>query len=321
MSISQSTANLKLANDLLTQEQNNLILTALELAEKQLHDFANSPDFQTKMQLNFGVQVDIQVDITEIQKDWQNKDFSIIPNIQVRLETELDGAMGAYAQATNTIYLSQDFLNQNTANVGSITSVLLEEIGHAVDAKINTVDTPGEEGAIFAGLVQGKTLEPDQFQELKAKNDTATINLDGQILQIEKATTGFVSGGFEGSQKTIKLDSKGGGTVKYEYQMFTIPDQLILRYEGKEILNTGFVSGDKTGTVSIPQGKSDELQVILATNDSGTAWNYNITTSRKPILILPGIGGSFVNPNNYDRWVLNRGLNPNELVIDPLVHR
>jgi uncharacterized repeat protein (TIGR01451 family) len=316
MSVSQSTANLKLAHDLLTQEQNNLILTALELAEKQLHDFANSPDFQTKMQLNFGV----QVDITEIQKDWQNEDFSIIPNIQVRLETELNGAMGAYAQATNTIYLSQDFLNQNTANVGSITSVLLEEIGHAVDAKINTVDTPGEEGAIFAGLVQGKTFEPDQFQELKAKNDTATINLDGQILQIEKATTGFVSGGFEGSQKTIKLDSKGGGTVKYEYQMFTIPDQLILRYEGKEILNTGFVSGGKTGIVSIPQGKSDELQVILATNDSGTAWNYNITTSRKPILILPGIGGSFVNPNNYDRWVLNRGLNPNELVIDPLVH-
>jgi hypothetical protein len=256
MSISQSTANLKLANDLLTQEQNNLILTALELAEKQLHDFANSPDFQTKMQLNFGV----KVDITEIQKDWQNQDFSIIPDIQVRLETELGGAMGAYAQATNTIYLSQDFLNQNTANVGSITSVLLEEIGHAVDAKINTVDTPGEEGAIFAGLVQGKTLEPDQFQELKAKNDTATINLDGQILQIEKATTGFVSGGFEGSQKTIKLDSKGGGTVKYEYQMFTIPDQLILRYEGKEILNTGFVSGDKTGTVSIPQGKSQLLE-------------------------------------------------------------
>jgi hypothetical protein len=282
MSISQSPANLKLANDLLTQEQNNLILTALELAEKQLHDFATDPDFQTKMQLNFGV----KVDITEIQKDWQNEDFSIIPNIQVRLETELDGAMGAYAQATNTIYLSQDFLNQNTANIASITSVLLEEIGHAVDAKINTVDTPGEEGAIFAALVQGKTFEPDQLQELKAKNDTATINLDGQILQIEKATTGFVSGGFEGSQKTIKLDSKGGGTVKYEYEMFTIPDQLILRYEGKEILNTGFLSGGKTGIVSIPQGKSDELQVILATNDSGTAWNYNITTSRKPILKL-----------------------------------
>jgi hypothetical protein len=65
MSISQSPANLKLANDLPTQKQNNLILTALELAEKQLHDFANSPDFQTKMQLNFGV----QVDISEIQKD------------------------------------------------------------------------------------------------------------------------------------------------------------------------------------------------------------------------------------------------------------
>ena len=256
----------------------SIVTSALELAKNQLYSFANSSDFQTKMQLAFGV----AVDSNSFQIAWQNQDFSVVPNIEVRTGSELGGAIGAYAQATNTIYLSQDYLDQNAANIGSITSVLLEEIGHAVDAKVNVVDTPGEEGAIFSGVVQGNTFEPEQIQQLKAKDDHATITLDGQILQIEQATTGRISGGFEGSTKTIKLDSKGGGTATYSYQMFTIPDNLILRYEGKDILNTGFVSGSKTGTVNIPKGNSDELQVVLATNNSGTAWNYQIDTSKCP---------------------------------------
>ncbi len=297
-------------------QTNNILISPLELAKNQLYSFANSLDFQTKMQLAFGV----AVDSNSLQIAWQNQDFSVIPNIQILSGAELGGAIGAYAQATNTIYLSQEYLNQNVANIGSITSLLLEEIGHAVDAKINILDAYGDEGAIFSDVVQSKIFEPEQIQQLKAKDDHTTITLDGQILQIEQATTGPVSGGFEGSTKTIKLDSKGGGTATYFYEMFTIPDNLILRYEGKDILNTGFVSGSKTGTVNIPKGNSDELEVILATNNQGTAWDYQITTARKPVIILPGIGGSFVNSKNYDRWIFNRGLNPSELVIDPLVN-
>ncbi|MFY7798296.1 MAG: DUF4114 domain-containing protein [Dolichospermum sp.] len=253
----------------------SIITSALELAKNQLYSFANSSDFQTKMQLAFGV----AVDSNSFQIAWQNQDFSVIPNIQILSGAELCGAIGAYAQATNTIYLSQDYLNQNSNNIASITSLLLEEIGHAVDAKINILDASGDEGAIFSGVVQSKIFEPEQLQQLKDKDDHTTITLDGQILQIEQATTGLVSGGFEGSTKTIKLDSKGGGTATYFYQMQNIPDNLILRYEGKDILNTGFVSGSKTGTVNIPKGNSDKLEVILATNDSNTLWNYKIDTS------------------------------------------
>jgi hypothetical protein len=98
------------------------------------------------MQLAFGV----AVDSNSFQIAWKNQDFSVVPNIEVRSGAELGGAIGAYAQATNTIYLSQDYLNQNAADIESITSVLLEEIGHAVDAKVNIVDASGEEGAIFS---------------------------------------------------------------------------------------------------------------------------------------------------------------------------
>ena len=251
----------------------SIITSALELAKNQLYSFANSSDFQTKMQLAFGV----AVDSNSFQIAWKNQDFSVIPNIEVRAGSELGGAIGAYAQATNTIYLSQDYLNQNAADIGSITSVLLEEIGHAVDAKINIVDAPGEEGAIFSGVVQGKTFEPEQIQQLKAKDDKVTVIIDGQAIEIEQATVSD-SGGFEGSQETVKLESKDGGIAKFSYQHFTIPDNFIIRYEGKNILETGFVGGGKKGTVQIPKGDSDELEVIVATNDEGTAWNYTVET-------------------------------------------
>ncbi len=85
------------------------------------------------------------------------------------------------------------------------------------------------------------------------------------------------SGGYEGSQQALSLGRSGGGTFTYRYEMFGIPDQLIVRYDGRDLLNTGFVSGSRTGTVSIPSGNANALQIILATNDTGTAWNYTIS--------------------------------------------
>jgi uncharacterized repeat protein (TIGR01451 family) len=134
-----------------------------------------------------------------------------------------------------------------------------------------------DEGAIFSALVRGETLDENQLQQLRAENDTATITLDGQFIQIEKAAVSD-SGGFEGSQKSITLDSNGGRVASFRYEHFTIPDNFIIRYEGKNILETGFVGGSRSGTVQIPKGNSNQLEVIVATDDEGTAWNYTVET-------------------------------------------
>ena len=235
------------------------------------------------MQLAFGV----AVDSNSFQIAWKNQDFSVIPNIEVRSGAELGGAIGAYAQATNTIYLSQDYLNQNAADIGSITSVLLEEIGHAIDAKINIVDAPGEEGAIFSGVVQGKTFEPEQIQQLKLEDDHTTITLDSQVLQVEQAIFPLREGGKEGKTETITLDAKGPGAAQIFYQMFSVPDRLQLRYEGKVIFDSGFTSGSKTTRFNIPAGNSNKLDVVLTANPSisSTRWQYKIdtTTARDPL--------------------------------------
>jgi uncharacterized repeat protein (TIGR01451 family) len=265
----------------------SIVTSALELAKNQLYSFANSSDFQTKMQLAFGV----AVDSNSFQIAWKNQDFSVIPNIEVRTGSELGGAIGAYAQATNTIYLSQDYLNQNAADIESITSVLLEEIGHAVDAKINILDAPGEEGAIFSGVVQGKTFEPEQIQQLKAEDDTAIIFLDGQLIQIEQAQPISKSGGVGGLTLPFQLDPLPQGqteksiTVNYSYEHFSIPDQFEIRYGATPIFSTGgLVSNGKSGSKSFKQvSGNDQLTIKVTAPQSGTAWQFSVSTDAAAI--------------------------------------
>lgn len=51
-------------------------------------------------------------------------------------------------------------------------------------------DTQGDEGAVFAQLVQGVDLDSGTLQALKQEDDTAFFTLDGQQQQVEQATPG-----------------------------------------------------------------------------------------------------------------------------------
>ena len=73
-------------------------------------------------------------------------------------------------------------------NVDAVVDVLLEEVGHFVDSQINTADTAGDEGDIFARLVQGDSLSQQELAVLRAEDDSATVTLDGQVVEIEQNT-------------------------------------------------------------------------------------------------------------------------------------
>ena len=250
--------------------------SVLEIAQHRaitsLLEFAKTHDFQDIMNFAFGQNA---FGYTQFQSDWLAGHVHF-PTIEILTADQLDGAYGAFSQETGHIYLAQELLNPSMIQLA--TDVLLEEYGHFVDNQLNLVDSQGDEGAIFSALVQGKTLSAEQLQQLQAEDDSAAIYVDGQSIQVEQANISG-SGGYEGSNQTIKLDSQGGGTATFFYEHYSIPDQFIIRYEGKELLNTGFVGGSRSGTIQIPKGNSDELQVIVATNNTGTAWNYHVETS------------------------------------------
>lgn len=148
---------------------------ALQIAKNQLNNFASSADFKTQMQIALGN-----------QRNWETTDLIDFPAIEIRPAAEINNARGAFAAATNTIYLSQELVNENTGNVGAIASVLLEEYGHYLDTQINAIDSPGDEGAIFADLVQGKELSQGELAGLKGEDDSAIVVLDGERVSIEQ---------------------------------------------------------------------------------------------------------------------------------------
>ena len=98
----------------------------------------------------------------------------------------LGNARGAYASSTNVIYLSDQFVE--TASPQQLEAVVLEEIGHFVDAQVNTTDTVGDEGELFSALVHGVSLSPSELSRIKTENDHTVISLGGQAIAVEQAT-------------------------------------------------------------------------------------------------------------------------------------
>ncbi|MGL5080110.1 MAG: hypothetical protein ACRC8A_01350, partial [Microcoleaceae cyanobacterium] len=129
--------------------------------------------------------------VEQLRQAWASGDFSQLPTIDIRSAQEINGGAGAYAASTNTIYLSQEYLLQNINTPQVVAEVLLEEIGHFVDAQINSVDSQGDEGEYFSALVRGVTPSSGQLQVLQAENDAATVLLDGTWTQLENAVLSF----------------------------------------------------------------------------------------------------------------------------------
>ncbi|NJO93382.1 MAG: hypothetical protein HC820_01610 [Hydrococcus sp. RM1_1_31] len=61
-----------------------------------------------------------------------------------------------------------------------------------MDSKLNTVDAPGDEGAIFASLVKEIEISESLLAQLKAENDAASITLNGRIISVERSSTSRV---------------------------------------------------------------------------------------------------------------------------------
>lgn len=162
------------------------LLTGQAMSEVygDLSKFAADPDFAAKLNVPFGENWDAAAAKT-LAEAWFKGDFSDIPPVKVVSSAEIGGANGAFAAATDTIYLSREFLAGNAANPAAVADVLLEEIGHSVDARLNVTDSPGDEGAIFSRVVQGKELTQGELQALKSEDDIGTVVLGGEDTTIE----------------------------------------------------------------------------------------------------------------------------------------
>jgi hypothetical protein len=134
-------------------------------------------------------------------------DFSWAPKVCVvssQALADLSGtqgpgtAQGAYVKSSDTIYISRELLHADPAQAQRI---LMEEMGHGLDARLNTSDAVGDEGEIFSKLMHGDAISAPQMAALKADNDHGVVMINGQAVTVEY---GFFSKAFKAVTGGIK---------------------------------------------------------------------------------------------------------------------
>ena len=163
---------------------NTILNSALTLTYNQLSTFSGLDNFWQVFDTAFSTQYNRSgAEILRLQ--WLSSDFSQLPQIEILDNSTLGNANGAYATSTNRIYLSANFIA--TSTLEAISAVLLEEIGHFIDAQINQIDTPGDEGEKFSALVRGQNLTTQELDRINTENDWANITVEGKVIAVEQA--------------------------------------------------------------------------------------------------------------------------------------
>ncbi len=137
----------------------------------------------------FGDRFDLDAAMVWLETETLNN-FRNFPTLEIVSAAEINYARGAYSTDTETIYLAREFITKNTDNEQAIAEVILEEYGHFLDAQFNTVDAPGDEGELFADLIQGKSYTETNLASIRAESDTQTVVIDNQTIGIEQANPG-----------------------------------------------------------------------------------------------------------------------------------
>ncbi|MFZ0615337.1 MAG: hypothetical protein WAN16_02670, partial [Chthoniobacterales bacterium] len=144
-----------------------------------LREWAHRPDAATDLKEIFGAE---REQTSALLDQIRQGDFSWIPSVEVLPSTLMEQAYGAYARETGTIYLASDC----PADLRE--PVLLEEIGHHIDALFNATETPGDEGALFSAAVRGITLSDEEMTAILNEDDSSVLSLHGRQIAVECAS-------------------------------------------------------------------------------------------------------------------------------------
>ena len=297
---------------------NSALLPILPAVYDILFDFAQSDDFWANLETAFGTGYDV-VKATQLRQQWQSRDFSQLPPITVK-NLGNSGIFGAYSSSTNRIYLSASFLNR--AAPAAIVDVIVEEIGHFIDAQINSSDTPGDEGQLFSALVRGEVLTGEQIAAIQSENDAATITVDGQAVSVEmafSAATNFTVGLNPNSVTVGDFNGDGKSDLAVANRNSNNVSVLLGTGTGSFGPATNFTvgifpvsvtvgdfNGDGKSDLATANGSSNNVSVLLGTGTGsfGTATNFTVGSFPFSVTV-----GDFNGDGKSDLAVANRGGN------------
>ena len=229
-------------------------------SQNLLESYLNSDGFTIEsVSLAFGNQFDT-LGLQDLAQQFSLGDFSALPTVSIKSQSDLGGANGVYVSELNQIFLAQEFVDNGSDE--QIVAVILEEYGHSIDRMINSSDSRGDEGFIFSALVRGETLTDQELALAKAENDTVEVIIDGQTYQAEgnfiQVTNTNDSGA--GSLRNALSSIASGGTI-------TFADSIA---NGTITLTSGELEVNKSVTID-----GDDDNITISGNNASRVFNIN----------------------------------------------
>ncbi|MEL0595389.1 MAG: VCBS repeat-containing protein, partial [Planktothrix rubescens PR222] len=252
---------------------------ALTLVEDKLTEFIASPTFATDLQTVFGQSTDIPWARTLIEALPVSDQLPQITLVSAEL---MNGAVGGFDSLTGTVYLADSLINPNSVITSDtqpsphLVNVIIEELGHWLDSRLNEVDTPGDEGELLAALVQGDGLSASEIARLRSETDQVVVTLEDQTVILEASGPSFTE------DTSISLPGVNDGSVAWaDYNGDGKPDLLLTGYDNLYSFSNISKLYKNTGS-----GFSEDTSVSLPGVSGGSvAWaDYN--GDGKPDLLL-----------------------------------
>ncbi|MEA5620007.1 ScyD/ScyE family protein [Cronbergia sp. UHCC 0137] len=296
---------------------------AITATQLYLQDFSISADFADKIHLAFGEQLNLQTAHTLIEN---LANGTVIPNIEIIPQEQLN-AYGAFGD--NTIYISQELNKLDTFQLA--VNTFLEETGHFIDSQLNTFDAPGDEGAIFAKLVQNQPLSSDELTRLKTENDHGILTFNDKSFNVEYANIELIFGSTNPDNITLQPGQSiftGDGIDDIEGIVNNVinagnsddtvragSDSSVFGGDGNDNLIIG-QNGFAQGTVADGGNGNDTLTVVQADGSNslfGAAGNDTLLVVEGSAQMLFGGSGSDKLTSNGSQNRLYGGSGDDEL--------
>jgi hypothetical protein len=267
---------------LLNVSYTTILKTAIADVTSVLTTFAGDPLFAEKFALAFGITFSSEQFLQTV---------AVLPQIEVRSDAELKGALGAFSAQTQKIYLSESLLKGDSAR---LRSVLIEEIGHYVDAQVNSSDSSGDEGTIFAALVLGLDLSASRLAQLKAEDDHAVVVINGQETAIEMANATAIQ--LNGANQQVDV-----GTW-FNYQNFTV--EMWVKAGETQVTYADIIDNNHTDYRS---------WVVQQNANTTNSYSFGVSGS-------PGAGVSFeLTPSTWQHLAFVKDVNSISVYIDGII--
>ena len=188
-------------------------------------------------------------------------------------------------------------------NPAKVKNTGCKKVGHFIDSRINEADAVGDEGELFSALVQGTILSLSDINAIKAQDDTGTITIDGQEVEIEYSNASFSAVDPNGTISTASqlgtLDNslRGSGNIgfnesygrdRHDYWKFSVDStrEVSLNLtEGSQ--NADIAVYNSSGRLlqysgkSLTQwlGKGDYYALVYNYSNPGTSYKVDVTAS------------------------------------------